>query len=188
MSRADTFSVSRGFSLTESLIVIVILGLLATVSTPWLSRIRRRAEFRSAAMEISTTLIAARMKAVKSNGNAGIRISPAAGLIGSHVIDTIEPLPPPPVPSPAANPAAKLMISGRSFRFVSMPVISPCPDLGVPACNITFDGGGRRVSPPSPTEASIVIEGPLGGGPVNQITIDTNAAGRVRIVTPVEWR
>ena len=49
----------------ELLIVIVIFGLLAAVSVPWFGKIRRRAELRSAAMEIGTTLVAARMKAVK---------------------------------------------------------------------------------------------------------------------------
>lgn len=178
MSRADAFFVSRGFTLIEFLIVMVILGLLATVSTPWLNRIRRRAEFRSAAMEISTTLIAARMKAVKLNANASVVINPAAGAASSHVISTIELPPPPTPPTPVANSLAKLLISGRSLRFVTM------PEGG----EITFDGSGRRIAPPSPTPGSIVIEGPLGGGPVNQITIDTNSAGRVRIVTPVEWQ
>ena len=186
MSRADASFVSRGFTLIEFLVVMVIIVLIVTISIPWFNRIRRRMEFRSAAMEISTTLLAARMKAVKRNGNAGILVSPASGLTDSHRIDTLEP--PAAPPTPAANTGATLLISGRSFRVVSMPVIAPCPELGVAECTITFDGSGRRSAPPSPTPGAIVIEGPLGGGPVNQIRIETSESGRVRIVTPVAWQ
>lgn len=176
MSNGQTFSVSRGFSAVELLIAIVILGLIAAVSIPAFNRIRRRAEFRSAAIEISTTLVAARMKAVKLNANASVVITPAADINSSHEIDTIEPPPPTPPAGPAANPLARLLLSGSSLRFVT----TPGP--------ITFDGAGRRIAPAPPTPGRIVIEGPLGGGPVNTITIDTNTAGRVRIITPVVWQ
>lgn len=162
----------------ELLIVIVILGLLAAVSVPWFGKLRRRAELRSAAMEIGTTLVAARMRAVKRNVTASVVITPAAGT-GSHEIDTIEPPPAvTPAPSPAANPGAQVFLSSRAFRFVATP--------GGGA--ITFDGTGRMIAPPSPTPGTIVIEGPVGGGLQNQITIETSAGGRVRIVTPVVWQ
>lgn len=178
MSRAEAFCASRGFSLVELVIAMVIFILIAAVSIPWFNRIRRRAEFRSAAMEISTTLVAARMKAVKLNGNASVAITPAADMNSPHEIDTIEPPPPPTPPAaPAANPLVRLFLSGRSLRFVTT------PDSG-----ITFDGSGRRIAPLSPTPGAIVIEGPLGGGPVNTITIDTNTSGRVRIITPAVWQ
>jgi ABC-type branched-subunit amino acid transport system ATPase component len=46
---------------------------------------------------------------------------------------------------------------------------------------ITFDGSGRRIEPPDPTPGAIVIEGPTRGGPVNQMTIEANSAGKVLI-------
>src|SRR5512141_3108695 len=98
MSRAEAFSVSRGFSAIELLIVLVILGLLAAVSVPWFGKLRRRSELRSAAMEIGTTLVAARMKAVRRNVNTSVVINTASGIDGSHEIDTIEPTPPPVTP------------------------------------------------------------------------------------------
>jgi type II secretory pathway pseudopilin PulG len=166
--------------LIELLIVIVILGLLAAVAVPWFGKIRRRAELRSAAMEIGTTLVAARMKAVKRNVNTSVVINTAAGIDGSHEIDTVEPTPLPvtPVPTPAPNPMVPLLLSARTIRFVETPG----------GGSITFDGTGRRVAPPSPTPGAIVIEGPVGGGLVNQITIDTSVGGRVRIVTPLVWQ
>lgn len=166
----------------ELLVVLVIAGLLATVSIPWFNRIRRRTEMRSAAMEISTTLVAARMRAVRRNLNVSVFITPAASLGDFNRITTLEATPvavatPAFVPTPSANVLPDLLISGKALRFVVKP-----------AGGLTFDGGGRRVVPPSTTPGAIVIEGPMGGGPVNPITIDTNTSGRVRIVTPVVWQ
>jgi prepilin-type N-terminal cleavage/methylation domain-containing protein len=173
MSRADAKSVSRGFSVLELLVVLLILTLLALVSIPWFNKIRRRAEIRSSAMEISTTLVAARMRAVKRNVNVRVVITPAASVGDSTRIATIEPAPLP----GGANSLNDLLLSGRAARFTELP-----------EGGITFDGSGRRVVPLSTTPGPIVIEGPVGGGPVNPITIETNAAGRVRIVTPVVWQ
>jgi type IV fimbrial biogenesis protein FimT len=179
MSRADAFSVSRGFSLIELLIVIVILGLLAAVSVPWFGKIRRRAELRSAAMEIGTTLVAARMKAVRRNVNASVVITAASGSDTSHEIDTVQVTPAvTPVPTAAPNTGSPLYISARAIRFVATPA----------GGSITFDASGRRVAPLSPTPGRIVIEGPVGIGPTNQITIDTSAGGRVSIITPPVWQ
>lgn len=163
----------------ELLVVVVILGILAAVAVPWFAKIRRRTELRSAAMEIGTTLMAARMKAVKRNVNTSVTISAAPSADSTHEINTIEPTPPPvtPVPTPSSR-LATLLLPGRAIRFVATPG----------GGRIEFDGSGRRVAPPSPTPGTIVIEGPVGIGPTNQITIETNLAGRVRIVTPVVWQ
>jgi Tfp pilus assembly protein FimT len=151
--------------LLELLVVIIIIGLLAAVSIPYFGKVRRRTELRSAAMEIGTTLLAARMKAVRQNAKTSVVITTNGD---SHEIDTTVPAPP---PTPAADTLAHLIIPARALRFVTTPA----------AGTITFDGSGRRVVPVDPTPGAIVIEGPIGGGPVNQMTIDTNSAGKVRI-------
>ena len=156
----------------ELLVVIVVIGIMAAVAVPFWGKVRRRTELRSAAMEIGTTLIAARMKAVRQNLATSIVLTSTADSLG---IDTTVPAPP---PTPVADPLAHLSLSPGALRFVVTPV----------GGKITFDGSGRRVVPLDPTPAAIVIEGPTGGGPVNQITIDTNTAGRVKIVTPTVWQ
>ena len=158
----------------ELLIVIFIIGILAAVAVPFWGKVRRRTELRSMAMEIGTTLLAARMKAVRQNARTSIVITDTGDSLG---IDTRLTVAAPP-PTPAADPLAHLSLSTRALRFVAMPA------GGI----ITFDGSGRRVVPLDPTPATITIEGPIGGGPVNRITIDTNTAGKVRIVPPAAWQ
>lgn len=180
MSRTRAVSVSRGFSVIEMLVVLAILVLLVLVSIPWFNRIRRRSEMRSAAMEISTTLVAARMRAVKQNLNATVFITPAASLGDFSRISTVEATPvatPAFTPTPAPKSLSNLLISGKALRIVDSP-----------AGGITFNGEGRRIAPVSPLPGTITIEGPMGGGPVNQITIETNTAGKVKIITPVVWQ
>jgi prepilin-type N-terminal cleavage/methylation domain-containing protein len=176
MSRTSAFSVSRGFSLFELLVVVIIAALIVLVSIPWFNKIRRRTQMRSTAMEISTTLVAARMKAVKRNVNVSVVFTPADATFDYNRIATIEP-PPAVAPTPSANPLTDLLIPAKALRFVE-----------TSGGAITFDGGGRRIAPVSPTPGAIVIEGPLGGGPVNQITIETNTTGRVRVITPAVWQ
>jgi Tfp pilus assembly protein FimT len=159
---------------------MVILGILAAVSMPFFAKLRRRAELRSAAMEVSTTLLAARMKAVRHNATTRVVITPNASEDGSHVFETIEPTPiPTPGVTPVANPGMQVRLSSKTFQFVTIPDDN----------TIAFDSAGRLLPPPpAPTPAVIVIEGPVRPGPKNQITIETSSGGRVRVVTPVEWQ
>jgi prepilin-type N-terminal cleavage/methylation domain-containing protein len=164
-----------GFSLVELVVVVAILGLVAAAAAPWLVRIGRRTRLRSAAAEIQSSLLAARMRAVKRNQPASVFIVPA-GTGSTHEIDTIEAEPPAPTPTP--NPVNRVLVAASTVRFVSLP----------PGQKITFDGNGRRIGPPPPTPGEIVVEGPVGGGSVNQITIRTSLTGRVEVVTPAVWQ
>jgi prepilin-type N-terminal cleavage/methylation domain-containing protein len=165
-----------GFSLAELLVVMAILGLVALVGLPWWQRLSRRNQFRSAAGEIQTTLLAARMKAVRRNANASVVVVTAAPTDAQHLIETVEPDPPSPTPTPL--PSGSVALSTAALNFVTLPAGN----------KITFDGNGRRVAPPPAFSADIVIQGPTGGSVVNTITIHTSITGRVEVVTPAIWQ
>jgi len=176
MLRPKTAHGIGGFSLAELLVVMAIMGLVALVGVPWWQRLSRRNQFRSAAGEIQTTLLAARMKAVRRNANASVLVVTATATDSQHTLATVEPDPPAPTPTPL--PSSNLALSTAALTFV-----------GLPAGNkITFDGNGRRVAPPPTLPADIVIQGPTGGSVMNTITIRTTVAGKVEVVTPVVWQ
>ncbi len=176
---SESSSASKGFSAVEMLLVIVVLGIMVAITIPFFGKIRRRSELTSAAMQVSTTLLAARMKAVRYNAPTSVAVTPSSDPGTPNEFDTIEPVLPATTPTPVANPMGKLLISGRAFRVVATP----------PGGAVSFDGSGRLLPPPAaPTPSQIVIEGPAVGGPTNQITIETNSAGKVRIITPTQWQ
>lgn len=166
----------RGFTLAEILIAIAILAMVLAFALPWWQRITRRNIVRSAASEIQTTLLAARMKAVRRNLPASILVTTALPTESMHVVDTIDPDPPAPTPTPL--PSSSLNIATRSITFITLPAGN----------KITFDGNGRRVAPPAAFPSDIVIEGPTGGSATNQVTIRTTLAGKIEVVTPVVWQ
>jgi prepilin-type N-terminal cleavage/methylation domain-containing protein len=165
-----------GFTLFEMLVVLAIVAMLAVAATPWLTKMSRRNGFRSAAAEIQSTLLAARMRAVRLNAPASVVVVTAAPTSSSHFLQTIEPDPPAPTPTP--NPARSLALSTAALRFLTLPA----------ANKITFDGNGRRVFPVGGAPSDIVVEGPTAAGDRNQITIRTSITGRVEVVTPAVWQ
>lgn len=174
--RCSGFTGFTGFTLVEMLVVLAILALATAVSIPWLSRMSRRNEFRSAASEIQSTLLATRMRAVQSNAPASVLVVAASGASSAHQLQTIEPDPPAPTPTP--NPARTLALSSAALTFLTLPA----------ANKITFDGNGRRIAPAGGSSADIVVEGPANASIRNQITIRTSLTGRVEVVTPAVWQ
>ena len=176
MPRLHRFlKVRDGFSLVEVLIVMALIALAAVVVGPWFVKLSQRNQIKSAAREIQSTLLAARMKAVKRNLPVTVVISSPSGT-QPIVFDTIEP--PPPAPTPTRIPG-RLELPARAAQFVVTPF----------AGTITFGADGRLgPTPPAPTPAVIVIEGPLGATNMNQITIQANSSGRIEVITPTVWK
>jgi len=170
------FAREGGFSLLELVVVLGIFAFVVAVSAPWFSRLSRRRAVGGAASEIQTTLLAARMRAVSRNAPASVFFVTATATSPGHLLQTIEPDYPSPTPTP--RPTRSLVIPTGDVAFLTLPASK----------KITFDGNGRRIEPPTGSSADIVIEGPNGPGPHNQVTIRTTLPGRIEVVTPTVWQ
>jgi len=103
-------------------------------------------------------------------------VTTAAPTDSAHLLETIEP---PPAVGPTPVPR-RLQIAKKTLTFVILPAATP-PNT------VTFVGDGRVILPPAPTPAIFVVEGPVGVASPNQITVQADSNGRVRIITPVAW-
>lgn len=168
---------SRGFTLVEILIVMAIMAALALVAVPWFLKISQRNALKSAAHEVQTTLLAARMKAVRRNQPVSVVIVSA---VPPLELDTIEPNPPAPTPT---HVPGRLVLPAQAARLFATPV--------APGGTVIFGGDGRvALAPPSPTPGAFVyiLEGPVGAGSPNRISIKAHPSGRIEIVTPTNWQ
>jgi prepilin-type N-terminal cleavage/methylation domain-containing protein len=165
----------RGFSLIELLVVMGIIGALSLVAVPWFVKIMRRNELKSAAREVQTTLLAARVKAVNRNRPISVVISSVGPPIQ---LQTVEPNPPAPTPT---RVPVNLTLPSKAARLYETPTVAG----GI----VTFGGDGRLVNPPlQPTPGlQYILEGPIGASTPNRITIKADSNGRVAVVTPVDW-
>lgn len=169
---------TRGFTMLELLIVLAIMGILAAVGIPWFMKVMQRQRLKAAVHEIQTTLAAARMTAVKLNAPVSVAIVSTTPPIQFQVVE-----PAPPAPTPTL-PSRFVSLDANAVRFVSTPNST--------GGAVVFGGDGRlMVTPPLSVltpSLQMVVEGPANGPVRNQIKIDTNAAGAVRITTPVDWQ
>ena len=67
----------RGYTLVELLIIIAIIGLVASVAIPSFMSLRRRAAVRSAAAEIRSVFHEVRSRAIARHCNAGVKFTKA---------------------------------------------------------------------------------------------------------------
>ncbi len=164
-----------GFSLVELLIVMAILAAVSLVGIPWFVKISQRNELKSAAREVQTTLLAARVKAVNRNRPVSIVITSLGPPVA---FQTIEPNPPAPTPT---HVPVNLTLPAKSARLQETPFAG--------GGTVTFGGDGRLVNPPlQPTPGlRYVLEGPIGAATPNQIKIYADTSGRVVVVTPTNW-
>lgn len=167
---------SQGYTLAEMVIVLGIVGILAAFSGPYLTKISQRNNLKSAVREIQSTLMAARMTAVKRNAPVSVSI---VSLTPGITLQVIEPQPPAPTPT---IPPKYVVLPANAVRFVETPSNG----------GIAFGGDGRLlVTTPLPATTPalrMIVEGPANGSVRNQIKIDTTKGGAVRIVTPVDWQ
>jgi prepilin-type N-terminal cleavage/methylation domain-containing protein len=166
---------SRGYTLVEILVVMAILGILSLVAIPWLHKVAQRNALKSGAREIATTLMAARMTAVKLNQPVSVVLNSITPPIQIAIVE-----PAPPAPTPTKVPQL-LLLSRNDVRMFATP--------GTTGGTITFGGDGRLANVPALTPAAVmIVDGPVNSSPRNQIQISTSQAGRVQVITPVDWQ
>jgi prepilin-type N-terminal cleavage/methylation domain-containing protein len=168
---------SRGFTLVEILVVMAILAALSLVAIPWFMKLSQRYALKSGAREIATTLAAARMTAVKLNQPVSVVLLSITPPIQIAIIE-----PAPPAPTPTKVPQL-LILPQNAVRMFQTPSSA--------GGTITFGGDGRLSAPVLPAltpNAVMIVDGPVNSSPRNQIQILTSAAGRVQVVTPVDWQ
>ena len=177
MSPVRPLGKERGYSLVELMIVLAIMGILSLIAVPWFYKYAQRNKLKSAAFEVQTTLLAARMKAVKRNQPVSVAIN------GTSPIQLMTIEPPPPAPTPTLVPQQLNLPPDAAVLFAT-----PVAASGI----VTFSGDGRiNMAPtPNPTPGAweYVLRGPVGAPTPNQITIQAWPNGRVVVVTPTNWQ
>jgi prepilin-type N-terminal cleavage/methylation domain-containing protein len=166
---------SEGFTLVELLVVLALIAIAALVGMPWLIKIGQRSQLRSAASEIQTTLLAARIKAVKRNQQVNIMITPGPPI----TLMTVEA--PVPTPAPTLVPQQLQLPPKAAFMYATPMIANGTVSLG---------GDGRLAMPtpnPTPGAYEYVIRGPLGVPTPNEIHVQAWPNGRVVVVTPKNW-
>ena len=173
MIRVRVFRGAMGFTLLETLVVIAIIGLATVVAIPYFNRLSRRQRLVSAAHEIQSSLMAARMRAVRNNLNASLVITLATGAEANHHLDLVVH-----TPAPTPTPFLPGFLPRNAVEFVTTPTGS----------QVTFGADGRMISETVPTPAVITVQGPVGSPTMNQVTIRTSSNGKVQVVTPAVWQ
>ena len=162
----------------ELMIVLAIIGVLSLAAVPYLTKIGQRNALKSAAFEVQTTLLAARMKAVKRNQPVSVTIDTT--IPEAVQLLTIEPQPPAPTPTFAPG---RMALPPRSAVLYATP--------NAPGGAVTFTGDGRVTMavtpPPTPGAFEYVLRGPLGVPTPNTITVQAWPNGRIVVVTPTNW-
>jgi prepilin-type N-terminal cleavage/methylation domain-containing protein len=180
MFRSKGMRRDRGFSLAELLAVMGIMAALALVAIPWFNKISQRNALKSSARDIQTTLLAARMKAVKRNQPVSVAIN----TLGPPVeLLTIEPQPPAPTPT---IPAPRIELPVNAATLFATPI--------APGGMITFAGDGRVPltvtpvpTPGGPGAYQYILKGPVGVINPNTVIVEVYPNGRVVVVTPTNW-
>jgi prepilin-type N-terminal cleavage/methylation domain-containing protein len=167
---------SGGFTLTELLVVMGIMAMMALVTVPWFIKIAQRNQIKSAASQLSITLAAARMRAVKRNRPVSVVIAQLTPPMEIRIVEAT-----PPAPTPTPKPEV-LNLPANAARLVATP--------DAPGGRVTFGGDGRLVNPPPIQTPALeyILEGPVNANVRNQIKVHATRGGGIEIITPTNWQ
>lgn len=149
---------------------MAIIAAMALVASPWFFKIMQRNVMKSSASELSITFAAARMRAVKRNLPAEVRITIAGPGQPSHLLETFEMVQPIAIKVGESRVTSKVVFptSGLPLGFEN-----PSP------LTIRFLPDGRTALP-----QWFTIRGPLGAGTPNNLTVSVNQAGKINVLGP----
>jgi len=134
---------AAGFSLTELLITVAIIAILAAVSLPALGRYFRNYQIRNAAREVAAEIQAARTKAIMKNVNWGVLFVTLSPTTYRYIIE-----------DDPANPAMRTLNIVGPIRTlpgdVTFSTTFPTPPGGAPTnSSVRFDRMGAACDPGS---------------------------------------
>lgn len=151
---------------------MALIAMMSLLAAPWFIKLYQRNQVRSAAHEIQSTLLAARMKAARLNQQVSVVILSAVPPIELQTL-----APPPLTPGPTPIPPVMKLPAG-SVEFVT----TPNSVGGI----VTFGGDGRVVNFTT-TPATYQIQGPVGKVMPTPVAVRVNSAGRVEVEMPKVW-
>jgi Tfp pilus assembly protein FimT len=152
------------------MVVMAIIAAMALAVSPWFFKIMQRNVMKSAAQEMSITFAAARMRAVKRNLPAEVRITIAAPGQSFHLLETFE------MVQPIAIKVGESRITSKVFFPTSgLPVGygNPLP------LTARFEPDGR-----SDASRWFTMRGPVGAGTQNDLTVSVNRSGKINVLGP----
>jgi type IV fimbrial biogenesis protein FimT len=167
---------SAGFSLTELMLAVAVLGTLMMVGLPSFQQMLRNYEVRVAAESVANGLQRARAEAVARNANVQLVLSVDAGPpeVYSWTVDYVTK----PVPT---DPPIDTWTSFDGARHMSG--VSLAEDLATPATIITFNQLGQVIAnvPASPTLRQVNLSVP---GASQSLRVIIGAGGNARVCDP----
>ena len=165
-----TASRSRGFSIIELMVVMAIIAAMSLAAAPWFLKIMQRNLMKSSAAEMSVTFAAARMRAVKRNVPAEVRITIASSTQPFHLLETFE----------MVQPIELKVGEARLTPKVEFPPRDGSASVSQPARLIArFTPDGRTGSP-----LWFTIRGPVGAGTQNDVTVSISTSGKINVLGP----
>lgn len=140
---------AAGFTVTEMMVVVAIVGLLAAIATPYMGDMIRRQRIKTAAFDVFSSLAFARSEAIKRNTT--VRVIPTGGnwAQGWQVIDSNNNLLRQQSGWDALTASGPALVafanSGRSTTLASISLSASGVEAGSYRC-VKVDLSGRAVS------------------------------------------
>lgn len=140
-----------GFTMTELMIAIAIIGILAAVGTPGFLSWRENQQVSSSARELQSFINGARLAAIKNNAFVAVNFDVGAQKVRTNQINRADKNEPPEANEISLRPGISMRtdLSGNSFRFNSR---------GFPVTSLNaFTGGGITLSNSKGTKREIIM-------------------------------